>query len=57
MSQNSINKRILLEIDALKSDDDIKKFLKEILMIELDNIDQGRPQYAEQYKQKMDEIF
>lgn len=57
MSQNSINKRILSEIEALKTDDDIKKYLKEILMIELDNIDQGKPQYVEQYKQKMDEIF
>ena len=57
MSKNLINKRILSEIEALKTEGNIKKYLKEILMIELDNIDQGKPQYIEQYKQKMDEIF
>lgn len=57
MSQSAINKRIIKEIDCLKTEEEMKKFLKEILMIELDNIDQGRPQYIDLYKQKMEEIF
>lgn len=57
MSQSAINKKILTEIDSLKTENNIKKFLKELLSIELDQIGQGRPQYLDKYKEKMEEIF
>jgi hypothetical protein len=56
-SKDMINKRILDEIDALRADKDIKQFLREILLFELDIIDQGRPAFKDKYIEIMNKIF
>ncbi len=56
-SQSAINDRIIREIDNLDSDIKIKKFLREILHVELDIMDQEKPHYADQYKAILDKII
>lgn len=56
-SKDKINERILDEIDDLKADKKIKEFLKEILLLEVDIIDQGRPSFKEKYEEIINNIF
>ena len=56
-SEDLINKRILDEIEALKADKDIKTFLREILLFELDILDQGRAAFKEKYEEIISNIF
>lgn len=56
-TKDMINKRILDEIEALKADKDIKQFLREILLFELDIIDQGRPTFKDKYVEIIEKIF
>lgn len=56
-SENLINERILKEIEALRADKDIKEFLHEILLFELDILDQGRPAFKEKYEEIINKIF
>lgn len=56
-SNDKINERILDEIDALKADKKIKEFLKEILLLEVDIIDQGKPSFKEKYEEMINNIF
>jgi hypothetical protein len=56
-SKDMINKRIMDEIDRLKADNDVKQFLKEILLYELDIIDQGRPVFRDKYVEIINKIF
>ena len=57
MRQTAINKRIIKEIDALKVDTRINEFLKALLEIELNNLDKTKPQYIDEYSEKLNEIF
>lgn len=57
MRQTAINTRIIKEIDALKVDPKINEFLKGLLEIELDNLDKPKPQYKDEYSEKLNEIF
>lgn len=56
-SNDMINKRILDEIEELKADKDVKEFLKEILLYELDIMDQGRPVFKDKYIELINTIF
>lgn len=55
-SRFEINKRIIKEIDNLDAADNVKEFLKEILECELDNLDKGKPEYTEKYKEIFNSI-
>jgi uncharacterized membrane protein YheB (UPF0754 family) len=57
MRQTAINKRIIKEIDALKVDPRINDFLKELLEIELDNLDKAKAQYIDEYSEKLNGKF
>jgi len=56
-SKDEINKKILNEIDILKADEKIKEFLKEILLLELEIMDEGKPAFREKYEKILNDIF
>lgn len=51
-SQSGVNSRILKEVDKADISKTHREFLKDILAIELDNMDKDRkkPRYIEDYK-------
>lgn len=56
-SKDEINEKILNEIDALKADKKIKEFLRKILLLELEIMDEGRPAFKEKYEKILNDIF
>ncbi len=56
-SMQAVNKRIIKEIDAIKDSAKIKQFLKEIMEVELENLDKGKPSYTDEFKNIMRSIF
>jgi len=56
-SQTEINDRIIKEIDKLDADKKMKTFLKDILEVEHDIMDQDRAKYVDQYKSILNRIL
>lgn len=56
-NNDTISGRILSEVDALKAPKAVKRFLKEILDYEIEILGEGKPQYVDTYKAKIDEIL
>ena len=53
---SSVNEKILDEIDKVKANPTLKRLLKEILAIELDNMDKERVQFTTLYKEAFEKI-
>ena len=56
-SQSAINDKILQEINNLDAEEKLKKFLNDILMVELDIMDMDKGPYVNQYKSILDSIL
>lgn len=47
----NVNKRILDEVEKMKTSKEIKSLLKHLLEIELEEYDKQKPHYVEKYKE------
>lgn len=56
-NSDAVSKRILSELESLKIPKVVKSFLKDILDFEMEILDQGKPQYIDDYKQKIEELL
>jgi len=45
----TLNKRIIDKINESEINEQIKAFLKTILVVELEHFEEGKPRYAEEY--------
>ena len=50
---DNINKKILKKIEELNTDIEIKSYVKDILLFEIEHMDESRPQYREEYLNMM----
>jgi len=48
-----VNEKIINKIKKSKVDKEIKDFLKKILVIELENFEEGRPRYSDKYDREI----
>jgi len=49
----NINKKILEKIEVLETAEEIKNYIKDILLFEIEHMDEGRPKYREDYLKMM----